>query len=206
MGAFDAALVTGGGSGVGRALAILLAGSGTRVTIVGRRAEALDETRRLASKRGIDGITAVAADVSTMAGREEIATSFATEQFRMDKSAEKVCLVHNAAVTGDLATIDGLDPENFRAAMATNVEGPLFLTQQMLPRMAEGSRVLHLSSGSAHRGTAGMVPYCASKARAEPTQLAMLRSPSATPPRYSPTSPMHGRRRSSPCARACEMS
>ena len=70
MGAFDAALVTGGGSGVGRALAILLAGSGARVTIVGRRAEALDETRRLANERGLDGITAVAADISTIAGRE----------------------------------------------------------------------------------------------------------------------------------------
>ena len=163
MRAFDAALVTGGGSGVGRALAILLAGSGARVTIVGRRAEALDETRRLANERGFDGITAVAADISTIAGREEIACSFAAEQFRMDKTAEKVCLVHSAAVTGELATIDALDPERFRATMATNVEGPLFLTQQLLPRMVEGSRVLHLSSGSAHRGTAGMVPYCASK-------------------------------------------
>lgn len=48
--------------------------------------------------------------------------------------------------------------------MATNVEGPLFLTQALLPNLVENSRMVNISSGAAHQGIPGWGMYCTSKA------------------------------------------
>ena len=54
--------------------------------------------------------------------------------------------------------------EDWRSQMATNVEGPLFLTRELLPKLVEGSRVIQISSGAAHNGKKGIGLYCTSKA------------------------------------------
>lgn len=150
---FDVAVVTGAGSGIGRALAVQLAQCGIPVVAVGRRADALTETAKLSEL-----IDPISADVSTSTGREKIVEAISS-------SSSKIALVHGAAVVGELKTVaEGFDVEHFREMMAVNVEGPLFLTQLLRPLMAPGSRVLHLSSGAAHGGQAGFLPYCASKA------------------------------------------
>ena len=150
--AFERAIVTGTGSGIGRATAAALCERGLEVYGVGRREGALLETKRMAG----DNFHAVVADVSTPEGRGAIAD-------RIDGTTPTV-VVHNAATTGPLGPLDALTLDGFRATMASNVEGPLFLTKALMPKLARGSRVLHVSTGGAHQGFNGMLSYCASKA------------------------------------------
>ena len=150
--AFERAIVTGAGSGIGRATAAALCERGIDVYGVGRREGALLETKRMAG----DNFHAVVADVATPEGRGAIAD-------RIDGTTPTV-VVHNAATTGPLGPLDALTLDGFRATMASNVEGPLFLTKALMPKLARGSRVLHVSTGGAHQGFDGMLSYCASKA------------------------------------------
>ena len=150
--AFERAIVTGAGSGIGRATAAALCERGLEVYGVGRREGALRETKRMVA----DNFHPIVADVATPEGRGAIAD-------RVDGAASTI-LVHNAATTGPLGPLDALTLDGFRATMASNVEGPLFLTKALMPKLARGSRVLHVSTGGAHQGFDGMLSYCASKA------------------------------------------
>ncbi|MFB4204812.1 MULTISPECIES: SDR family NAD(P)-dependent oxidoreductase [Arhodomonas] len=143
-------VITGGGSGIGRALARRLAGAGGRVLVVGRRRLALEETAE-----GHDGIEVVAADIAEAAGRDSVATAVGERAVRY--------LVHNAGRLEPVGPLAGVSVGAWRASQAVNVEAPLFLTQALLSRLP-GGRVLHVSSGAAHRAIPGWGAYCTSKA------------------------------------------
>lgn len=144
-------LITGGGTGIGRALAGRFADKGWRVTIVGRRLELLQEVARDYP----DKISIISADVGSIQDRQKIV---AEAKGTLD------LLVHNAAVLGPVGPILDQSPEDWKSHMATNVEGPLFLTQALLPNLVENSRVVNISSGAAHQGIPGWGMYCTSKA------------------------------------------
>lgn len=146
------AVVTGGGTGIGQALCEELARRGLHVLAVGRRAEPL---RALAS-RFPGRIEPLAADVGAPEGRAAVAAALGTD-------VKLRFLVHNAATLAPVGPLRELCPDALRAHLAVNLEGPLFLTQQLLP-MLPGGRVLHVSSGAAHHAYAGWGPYCMSKA------------------------------------------
>lgn len=146
------AIVTGASSGIGRALTWELAARGIRVLGVGRDLQRLEETRRHAPAL----IKIIAADIATAEGREAVAASLSAD----DPIAY---LVHNAAVLEPVGTLAAMSLESWRQAQAINVEGPLFLTQRLLPHL-HGGRLLHISSGAAHRAYIGWGAYCASKA------------------------------------------
>ena len=61
-------------------------------------------------------------------------------------------LLHNAAVLGPIGPLLEVSLKDWRSHMASNVEGPLFLTQQLLPKLVEGSRVIQISSNATHQG------------------------------------------------------
>jgi NAD(P)-dependent dehydrogenase (short-subunit alcohol dehydrogenase family) len=61
-------------------------------------------------------------------------------------------LLHNAAVLGPVGSLLEVSPKDWRSHMASNVEGPLFLTQQLLPKLVVDSRVIQISSDAAHQG------------------------------------------------------
>lgn len=145
-------VITGAGSGIGRALTVELAGRGCRVLAVGRRIETLEETQALAPQL----IDIYVADITDAKQRQGL--------IEASKAYENVThLVHNAGMgepIGELATID---LALWRQHMATNLEAPVFLTQGFVP-LLRGGRVLHISSALAHFPMPGTLAYCTSKA------------------------------------------
>ncbi len=146
-------VITGGGSGIGRALAQELAlHQEMEVFIIGRHQEKLLETQAADKAH----IRVIQADVSTATGRAKITEALVSENgIRF--------LVHNAAVLEPVAPLAKITLEEWRVHQKINVEGPLFLSQSLLPKL-KGGRILHISSGAAHQPYAGWGAYCTSKA------------------------------------------
>jgi gluconate 5-dehydrogenase len=130
------ALVTGGGTGLGRQMAVALADHGAVVAVCGRRAEPLEETLAALSERGHTGI-AVAADVTSSEGRERLAGELGTIDI----------LVNNAgyAIRGPWLEVGEAD---WREVMTVNVEAPFFLAQRFAPGMVERGwgRIVNIAS------------------------------------------------------------
>ena len=144
-------IVTGGGTGIGRGIALALAAEGRRVLVVGRRGGPLESVAAEAAP----AISTLAADVATEQGRADVVAA-------VGESAVG-CLVHNAALLEPVGPLAEVTAEAWRTHMAVNLDAPLFLTQALLPRLA-GGRVLMISSGAAHRSIPGWGAYCTSKA------------------------------------------
>ncbi|MBS7670712.1 SDR family oxidoreductase [Croceicoccus gelatinilyticus] len=145
-------VVTGASSGVGRALCLHFAGQGERVLGLARRAGELADVKA----EYPDLIEVVACDLASPDGRVAAAAA-------LGRDDEVGTLTHSAAIAS-LEDMRDMTGASYHAMMAINLEAPLFLTRDLLPRMAQGGRVLHLSSGSAHRTLAGNGLYCISKA------------------------------------------
>lgn len=147
----DLVVITGGGTGLGRAIALNLGRRAYPLLIVGRRSEPLREAAGM-----LDGACeTIVADVSTEEGRAAIVAAVGARKIAM--------LVHNAGVLEPVGPLAEISLQAWRKAMAINLEAPLFLTQALLPRLA-GGRVLHISSGAARNALAGWGAYCVSKA------------------------------------------
>ncbi|WP_433340405.1 SDR family NAD(P)-dependent oxidoreductase [Streptomyces sp. CA-253872] len=130
-----AVVVTGGGTGIGRATARAFHEDGARVLVVGRSARTLRETAD-----GYAGIRCLTADVRAPEAAEEIVSAALREFGRID------VLVNNAAVTG-FASLDALDRASVEAQLCTNLIGPLFLTQCALDALeATRGTVVNVSS------------------------------------------------------------
>ena len=132
-------LITGGGTGIGRALAKRFAAKGWQVIIVGRRSEFLQDD----VSQYQDSIRAITAGVGKHGDRQIISCKV-QEPLHL--------LVHNATVLGPVGPLLEVSLKDWRSHMASNVEGPLFLTQQLLPKMVEGSRIIEISGGAAYQG------------------------------------------------------
>jgi len=119
----------------------------------------LNETKGLADKP--ESILVVVADVASETGRREIAKVVQTSCPR----SELKYLVHNAGVVGPLKRSAEVAVDDFRSVMATNVEAPIFLSSLLFSNLkACRGRVLHVSSGCAHKPSANWLTYCTSKA------------------------------------------
>ena len=144
------AVVTGAGSGVGRATAQALSARGLDVVCVGRRLEPLRETTG-----SIGRGRAVAADVSTDEGIAAICDAVAGDSV--------AAVVHAAAIEG-LVTLADTDRPIFDALVATNLGAPFFLTRALLPAFTDGASVVFVGSVAAVRGRDHHAAYGATKA------------------------------------------
>jgi 3-oxoacyl-[acyl-carrier protein] reductase len=153
MGSADraVAVVTGAGSGIGRAAALALAARGLDVVCAGRRPEPLHET---AGQLGGCGRVA-AADVSTAEGVRAIADAVG--------GAPVAALVHAAAIEGIVSLEDTTRPV-FDQLVAVNLAGPFFLTRELRPVLADGSGIVFVGSVSALHGRPRHAAYAATKA------------------------------------------
>lgn len=149
------ALITGGGSGIGRATAVALARRGMEVLVVGRRREALAATADLHA-----GIRYHVGDVSAPADIVEM-VSAAAQRGRID------VLVNNAGI-GKPASLGQIEVAAAQQMWATNVLGPTLLTQQALPYLIDSQgAIINISSTFGAKPAPRISFYGATKAALE---------------------------------------
>jgi len=155
-------VVTGGGTGIGRALAAAFHAAGARVAIASRNPDNLKKATQVLSARG-DGagrLLPVRVDVRVrdLAGRA--AAQVAEAWGRVD------VLVNNAGVSGR-NPIEEADAEaadaRWREILETNLNGMYYMTRACLPLMSEGGRIINISSVLGKFGVPGYTAYCTSK-------------------------------------------
>jgi citronellol/citronellal dehydrogenase len=154
------AIVTGGGSGIGRVTALELSALGAHVTICGRRLEPLEETAALDSNARIDGVVC---DI-----REEDQVVAMVDEV-LSRHGRIDVLVNNAG--GQFLTAaEDITPKGFRTVIRLNVEGTwnvthAVATKAMIPS-GRGGKVISITL-SPHNGMPGMVHSGAARAAVE---------------------------------------
>jgi 2-hydroxycyclohexanecarboxyl-CoA dehydrogenase len=153
------AIVTGAGSGIGRAIALRLAADGLVVAVLDLNAEAAEKVAAEIVERGNEAIALGGVDVSDRAQVDA-----AVAEVRTDVGPPLV-LVNNAGVTGFKRFADITD-EKWDRLMQVNLNGPFYCTQAVLGDMVEAGwgRIVNISSSSAQGGQPYMVHYVTSKA------------------------------------------
>lgn len=151
------AIVTGGGSGIGRAVALALAGSGGwNVAIAGRRMDALEET----AGSGGGAIVPVAADVTDPGSVDALFDTVVARFGRLD-------LLFNNAGVNKPAPLDELPVEDLRAVIDTNLWGSMLCARAavrvMKAQTPQGGRIINNGSVSAHAPRPQQAAYTASK-------------------------------------------
>jgi NAD(P)-dependent dehydrogenase (short-subunit alcohol dehydrogenase family) len=148
-------LITGAGSGLGRALAIAAGQAGAKVVCAGRRIDRIQQTAEEVTRAGGVGL-AVEMDVTDFKSIEkglQVA----------EKSAPIEILINNAGIITGLKAVQELPIEEWDKIMATNVRGPYLLLRAILPGMIQRGfgRIVNISAPIKHLPKASA--YCASK-------------------------------------------
>jgi NAD(P)-dependent dehydrogenase (short-subunit alcohol dehydrogenase family) len=154
------ALVTGAGTGIGRAASVALAESGFHVILTGRRIEPLAEVATQLSARALPA-TPVAADVSNEASTRSLFSRIATEFGRLD------LLFNNAGTVARGVPLEELALDEWRAVIDVNLTGAFLCTQEafrlMKRQSPRGGRIINNGSIAAHVPRPNSAPYTASK-------------------------------------------
>lgn len=151
------ALVTGGNSGVGRAIAHALGAQGARIVLVARRE---DELRQAVAELEAEGVAAehVAADLAAPSGPFDVAD-------RVLAAGRVIDLLVNAAGINLRKPYQDVDGEAFDLHMAIHLRAPFQLVQRLAPGMADQGwgRVINIASLQSYRAFANSAPYGAAK-------------------------------------------
>jgi NAD(P)-dependent dehydrogenase (short-subunit alcohol dehydrogenase family) len=153
-----AAVVSGGGSGIGREIALELARRGFALALLGRRLAPLAATLEAAGQGGPGGGLALACDV-----RDTAAVAGAAAAVEARWGAAEV--VVPAAGTAHIRPFEELSPAEFAATVDTNLTGAFLLLRALLPAMRRRGRgwIFAVLSVAAGRAFPGWAAYCASK-------------------------------------------
>lgn len=166
MGRFEGkvALVTGGGTGIGRAASLMLAAEGAAVAVNYSRSR--DDAERTVADAQQHGVRAAAyrADVSDDGAVTGMVDAVAAEFGRLD------FLINNAGATRPvpLADLDAITPDDFRRIYAVNVSGVFWCCRAAIPHMrrAGGGHVITVTSLAGFSGQGSSLVYGSSKAAA----------------------------------------
>ncbi|VEU20637.1 DEKNAAC101588 [Brettanomyces naardenensis] len=150
------AVITGGNSGIGLAIAKRFVADGAIVFIAGRRKDQLDKA---VSEIGLNSI-AVQTDVSKI---EDIKHLFEVVKSSKFYKGKVDILIANAG-TGGIFSLDELTEEAYYNIFDINVKGVIFTVKEALPLLGKGSSVILTSSVGAFKGFPGSTAYTASKA------------------------------------------
>jgi NAD(P)-dependent dehydrogenase (short-subunit alcohol dehydrogenase family) len=151
------ALITGGDSGIGRAVAILFAKEGADVSIVylNEHGDA-EETRRQVEEEG-QRCLLIAGDVGDEAFCREAVERTVNELGRLD------ILVNNAAEQHPQDTIEKISAEQLERTFRTNIFSFFFLTKAALRHLKEGAAIINTTSVTAYKGNPQLIDYSATK-------------------------------------------
>ncbi|GBD55456.1 SDR family NAD(P)-dependent oxidoreductase [Gluconobacter wancherniae] len=149
------ALITGGGRGLGKAMALHLARCGADVWISGRNADTLETACSEAISNGLN-LHPLVMDVSKL---DTIRTAFS----RIASETRTLDILVNNAGDETLRACDDVDEALWNRLLDTNLKGPFFVAQQAARLMPDGGSIINLASLTSAAGVAKAVPYSASK-------------------------------------------
>ncbi|MHC4261380.1 MAG: SDR family oxidoreductase [Planctomycetota bacterium] len=151
-------LITGGGRGIGRAIALRFAREGARVVVAARTSSELDEVAKEIDAAGGQGL---AANMNVVDHGSVEAAVWRAVEF-MDNGID--VLINNAGVF-DVKSIHKMRPSDWSYQIDANLNGPFLVTTEALEYMedAENPHIFNIASVAAQQGFAGSTAYCASK-------------------------------------------
>ena len=154
------ALVTGAGSGIGRATALALLGAGWRVALAGRRAQPLDDTVKAAGAAGARAL-AVPTDVGDEGSVQALFGQIRDRFGRLD------LLFNNAGMGGPPVPFDQLTFAQWSQVVSVNLNGAFLCAREAFALMKDqsprGGRIINNGSISAHAPRPNSAPYTATK-------------------------------------------
>jgi len=154
------AVVTGAGTGIGKASALALLRDGYRVVLTGRRKEMLDQVIAEADAAG-ERATAIAADVSNPESVRNLFAQVKQKFGRLD------VLFNNAGVNAPGVPMEELTFEQWKQVVDINLTGPFLCTQEAIRIMKDqdprGGRIINNGSISAHAPRPNSAPYTSTK-------------------------------------------
>jgi meso-butanediol dehydrogenase/(S,S)-butanediol dehydrogenase/diacetyl reductase len=151
------ALITGGGTGIGAAIASRYVAEGAKVCIIGRRQELLD---KMVDSLPIGTVVKCSGDVSDVKDAERMVATTVEFGGRLD------VLVNNAAIVLPGRAVADLDPDVWRKTLEVDLTGPFLLMRSSIPYMIKGGSgsIINISSSAGLRGVLGDPAYCTAKA------------------------------------------
>lgn len=152
------AVVTGGGRGIGAAIASALAADGAQVTLMGRTAAPLEQHAETLRHAHRVRAHALAVDVGDAAAVRHAFDAAVAELGPVD------ILVNNAG-QADASPVQDISLESWEGLLRVNLTGPFLCIQQVLPAMvaARSGRIVNIASTAGLTGYARVAAYCASK-------------------------------------------
>jgi NAD(P)-dependent dehydrogenase (short-subunit alcohol dehydrogenase family) len=154
------ALITGAGSGLGKAAALLLAENGVKIAALGRTREELEETIEEVERRGSEGIV-LEADISDETDMEQVVNQIEDRWGRLD------IVFANAGINGVWAPLDKLKLEEWNKTLQVNLTGTFLTVKSALPLLRKrGGSIIVTSSinGTRTFSNTGATAYACSKA------------------------------------------
>lgn len=151
------ALITGGDSGIGRAICIAYAKEGANVAFVYLEEDSdADETIEHVAAEGVE-CKSYKGDIASQAFCAEVVDDVIQEFGQLD------ILVNNAAEQHPQEKLEDITAEQLHNTFATNIFGPFYLTQSVLPHLKEGAAIINTASIVAYRGHEKLIDYGATK-------------------------------------------
>ena len=147
------ALVTGGTTGIGLETARQFLAQGARVAITGLNPERLEAARKSLGPN----VVAIRANAAEPGAQKALVAEITAKFGKLD------ILFANAGIA-EFAPLEAVDEANFDRQFGTNVKGPLFLIQALLPHFAPEASIILNASVVAHRGMPNTAVYSATKA------------------------------------------
>ncbi len=151
------AIVTGGDSGIGRAICALFAREGADIAIIyhSNKSDA-EDTARIISNEGRQAIV-IKADVGKASAGKTIVEKTIAKFGRLD------ILVNNAGEQHPAEDIRDISPDQLQRTFATNIFGMFYLVQAALPHLKKGAAIVNCTSVTMYQGSGGLLDYSATK-------------------------------------------
>ncbi|SFF47296.1 NAD(P)-dependent dehydrogenase, short-chain alcohol dehydrogenase family [Paenibacillus algorifonticola] len=166
------ALVTGASRGIGRSIALRLAQEGAIVAVHygSKQMDAVEVVHQIEQSGG--AAFAIGADLKTLNGIHDLYEALDETLLKRTGNNRFDILVNNAGI-GQIATLEEATEQSFDEVMNINVKAPLFVTQQALPRLKDGGRIINISSFVTRVASPSVFTYSMSKGAIDTLTLAL---------------------------------